>query len=424
MDNCESIAKIMNDAGYDVEPFEMDLSSRESIKAMIAKAQEYGEIKYMINGAGVSPSQASIETILKVDLYGTAVLLEEVGKVIAEGSWRPFDTLNETHMLYSHSKSFTSTAAGFLVDDGKLDLDERVVDIFPEHVTEKTSENMRQIRVRDLLTMNAGQDREAEYNDVSGDWVRAFIANDTPRVPGKGFRYDSCATHVVAAIVERKTGKKLMDFLEERLFSKIGITGAWSNTSPTGVACGGWGMNMKTRDLARFGLLYLNEGRWQGEQVISRDWVRLATSLQTRTDRPGDGDWSQGYGFQFWRCRHNCFRADGAFGQYTIVMPDQDALISMTAGLSDMGKEQELVWRHLLPAMKDAPLSEDKAASDALAARCRSLAFPTVKGEVKGSASGVGRSFALEGEQKRFFFRKASLVLQGVPIDIRQRIEA
>lgn len=361
------------------------------------------------------PSEAIVRYIdaceTQLDGMHSFVLVRH-GKLIAEGYWAPFSA-DRVHLLYSHSKSFTSTAAGFLVDDGKLDLDERVVDIFPEYAPKNPSRNIAEMRVRDLLTMNAGQDKEAHYNDPAGDWVKAFMNSNTPRLPGSGFKYDSCATHIVAAIVEKKTGKKLMDFLEERLFSKIGIEGAKSNTSPTGIACGGWGMSMKTRDLAKFGLLYLHEGDWNGECILSRDWVRLATSLQTRTDRKGDGDWCQGYGFQFWRCRHNCYRADGAFGQYTVVMPDQDAVISITAGLSDMGKELQLVWDHLLPAMKDAPLPEDPAALAALEKRCRGLAFPPVKGETNGADANLGVKFSLEGEQKRFFFKEVSLSKKG-----------
>ena len=334
------------------------------------------------------------------------------GKIVAEGYWAPFSA-DRAHLLYSHSKSFTSTAAGFLVDDGKLDLDERVVDIFPEYESTNATKYLAEMRVRDLLTMNAGQDVEAQYKDPAGDWVKAFLNNRIERQPGTSFKYDSCATHIVAAIVEKKSGKRLMDFLGERLFSKVGIEDARSNTSPTGVACGGWGMSMKTRDLVKFGLLYLNEGEWEGERILSRDWVRLATSKQTATDRKGNGDWSQGYGFQFWRCRHNCYRADGAFGQYTVVMPDKDAVISITAGLSDMGKELQLVWNHLLSAMKDEPLPENPAASAALEKRCSELAFPPVKGETNGADANLGAKFSLEGEQKRFFFKEVSLSKKG-----------
>ena len=133
------------------------------------------------------------------------------GKTIAEGSWRPFDTLNETHMLYSHSKSFTSSAVGFLVEEGKLDLDERIVDIFPESVPADPSDNLRQLRVRDLLTMNVG--KKDHLLRTGDDWVKSFLSRDFEKKPGTGFRYDSDATFMLSAIVERRTGKKLMDFL-------------------------------------------------------------------------------------------------------------------------------------------------------------------------------------------------------------------
>ena len=206
------------------------------------------------------------------------------GKLVAEGSWRPHDTLNEPHMLYSHSKSFTSTAVGFLVDDGRLDLDERVVDLLPDSLPGTLSDNLRQLRVRDLLTMNMGADRtDAELDDIAGDWVKAILANGFQHAPGTRFKYDSAATHLLAAIVERRSGKRLMDFLRERLFVPLGMASPWSTTSPTGIACGGWGMNMTTRDLAVFGQFLLQKGVWKGRRLLSEDWISLATSKQTRS---------------------------------------------------------------------------------------------------------------------------------------------
>ena len=314
------------------------------------------------------------------------------GKVIAEGTWAPYDTLNRPHMLYSHSKSFTSTAIGFLVDEGKLDLDARVLSFFPDKAPQNPSANLRALRVRDLLTMNVGASfTDAERKDIAGDWVKAFLANDIEKEPGTVFKYDSCATHMLAAIAERVTGMKLMDFLKARLFDPLGMTSPWSTVSPTGVACGGWGMNMTTRDLARFGQLYLDQGIWEGKRILSREWVTLATARQTWSGAIAvtgeDGsDWHQGYGFQFWRCRHNAFRADGASGQYTIVMPEQDAVVSIHAGLRDMQQEINLVWDHLLPAFGPKPLPEDAAAQQALAARCAALKLPVQTGSAAAPA--------------------------------------
>jgi len=324
------------------------------------------------------------------------------GKVVAEGSWGPYDTLNEPHMLFSHSKSFTSTAVGFLVDDGKVDLDERVIDIFPDKAPANPSENLRQLRVRDLLTMNVGANRtDAENNDSNGDWEKAFLANVIDRKPGTGFRYDSGATYMCSAIVERKSGKRTMDFLKERLFDPLGITKAWSTTSPSGTACGGWGMHMTTRELAKFGQLYLQQGLWDGRRILSPDWVTAATSRQTWSGAIGiakeDGsDWRQGYGFQFWRCRHGFYRADGANGQLTIVMPQYDAVLSVHAGLGDMQEELNLVWKHLVPAMKAEALPLDFPAAAALKERCAKLAQPALPGTLTDVEKYLNKTFAFE----------------------------
>ena len=307
------------------------------------------------------------------------------GKVIAEGSWKPFDTLNETHMLYSHSKSFTSSAIGLLADRGKIDLDERIVDIFSNEVPAKVSENLAQLRVRDLLTMNVGK-KDHLLRD-GGDWVKEFLSKDFFRKPGTGFKYDSDATYMLAAIVEKKSGMKMMDYLQKNMFDQIGIAKAWTTCSPQGIPCGGWGMNMTTRELARFGQLYLNRGDWDGKRVLSSDWVSLATTRQTWSGWQnvgvkalGEGtDWEQGYGFQFWRCRHGAYRADGAGGQYTVVIPEKDMVGSAHAGLGDFPKELDLIWDNLLPVLKDAPLAENPSAQKKLADRLAKLAIKPVE---------------------------------------------
>ena len=307
------------------------------------------------------------------------------GKVIAEGSWKPFDTLNETHMLYSHSKSFTSSAIGLLADRGKIDLDERIVDIFSNEVPAKVSENLAQLRVRDLLTMNVGK-KDHLLRD-GGDWVKEFLSKDFFRKPGTGFKYDSDATYMLAAIVEKKSGMKMMDYRQKNMIDQIGIPQAWTTCSPQGIPCGGWGMNMTTRELARFGQLYLNRGDWDGKRVLSSDWVSLATTRQTWSGWQnvgvkalGEGtDWEQGYGFQFWRCRHGAYRADGAGGQYTVVIPEKDMVVSAHAGLGDFPKELDLIWDNLLPVLKDAPLAENPSAQKKLADRLAKLAIKPVE---------------------------------------------
>lgn len=315
------------------------------------------------------------------------------GKIIAEGSWKPFKTLEEPHMLYSHSKSFISTAIGLLVDEGKLDLDERVVSLFPYDLPERKSARLMSLRVRDLLTMNMGAKDHLLRDE--GDWAKKALAKELCVDPGTRFKYDSDATYLLSAIVQKKSKMKTMDYLSEKLFKPLGFGKVWSTLSPQGIACGGWGMQMSTRDISKLGQLYLDEGVWNGRRILSRDWVRLATSKQTASGW-GDvhdpaSDWCQGYGFQFWRCRHNAYRADGADGQYTIVMPDQDAVVSIHASLGDMAKELNHVWKYLLPAMKKGALPENCALSGKLAKRCASLKLKTPAGKADGVEKFLGR---------------------------------
>lgn len=314
------------------------------------------------------------------------------GKIIAEGCWKPFNTLTDTHILYSHSKSFTSTAIGFLADEGKLDLDERIVSIFPDDLPEKKSERLMSLRIRDLLTMNQGT--KAHRLRGGGDWVKSTLAGEFISDPGRAFRYDSDATYLLAAIVEKKSGMKLMDYLDGKLFKPLGFGPVRTTCSPQAIACGGWGMHMSTRDISKFGQLYLNEGMWNGKRIISRDWVRLATTKQTSSGSgeplPDELDWYQGYGFQFWMCRHNAYRADGAGGQFTIVMPDQNAVVSINSSLDEMATEINLVWDYLLKAMKDSSLPENPAAAAKLSAKCASLELKTPGATADGVERFVG----------------------------------
>ena len=345
-------------------------------------------------------AQASVENWLdacerELDVMHGFVLRQH-GRVIAEGTWKPFDTLNEPHMLYSHSKSFTSTAVGFLVDAGKLDLDERVIDILADKAPSTPSENLRSLRVRDLLTMNMGASRtDAEGDDPGGDWAKALLANTFDVKPGTRFRYDSGATYLLSCIVERRSGRRLMDLLAARLFEPIGITKAWSTVSPTGTACGGWGMYMTTRELSLFGQLYLQKGLWNGKRILSEEWVTMASARQTWSGAIGvtgedGGDWRQGYGFQFWRCRHGFYRADGANGQLTIVMPQHDAVLSVNAGLEDMQKEMNLIWQHILPVLEGR-----EPVTAATHARCAALSIPALAGVREGAEPFCNRTFAL-----------------------------
>ena len=282
------------------------------------------------------------------------------GHVVAEGWWSPYGP-QFNHTLYSLSKSFTSTAVGFAVAEGKLRVDDRVVSFFPNDLPEHVSDNLAALRIKDLLTMSVGNAQEPTRPMVEQqNWVKAFLAWPIPNPPGTQFLYNSAATYMLSAIVQQVTGQKILDYLQPRLFEPLGIHGETWETCPRGINVGGWGLSIQTEALAKFGQLYLQKGVWQGRQLLPAQWVEEATTfkiqqpLPAKPSRPNDqNDWLQGYCYQFWRCRHNAFRGDGAFGQFMIVMPEQDAVVAITAEASDMQGELDLVWDHLLPAMKD-----------------------------------------------------------------------
>ena len=347
-----------------------------------------------------------------IDTLHGFVLLRH-GKVVAEGSWKPYDTLNEPHFLSSHSKCFVSTAVGFLVDEGRLDLDERVIDILPDKAPANPSERLRMMRVRDLLTMNTGTKSEGWGNDLYGDWTKAALANEMVKMPGQQYKYDSGGTHVLGLIVSRRAKKPLMDFLKERLFDKVGIEKAWSTVDPQGNACAAWGFSMTTREISLLGQLHLNGGMWNGTRLLSEEWVSLATAKQTWTgksphERQPMNDWVQGMGFYWWLCQHGCYRADGAGGQYTIVFPKEDAVLSIHADVSDMQKILDVVWERLLPTFSETALPADAATAAALRERCASLALKPVVGGADGGDAYLGRDFT---------FKKAPSGLKFVRLD-------
>lgn len=313
-----------------------------------------------------------------------SLMLLRHGRVVAEGWWAPYAP-PYPHMLFSLSKSFTSTAAGLAAAEGRLRLDDPVLGFFPEKAPAVVSGNLAAMRVRDLLTMTTGhaEDTTGRLRErPDGDWAAAFLELPVEYAPGTHFLYNSGATYMVSAIVQRVTGQRVLDYLRPRLFEPLGITEPTWQTCPHGVDTGGWGLSVKTEDIARFGQLYLQDGVWNGERLLPAGWVEEASAAQVPNGSNPDSDWNQGYGYQFWRCRHGAYRGDGAFGQFCLVMPEQDAVLALTAGTGDLQGVLNVVWEHLLPALaSNAPLPDDPAAHTALRQRLASLSLPTPTGK-------------------------------------------
>src|SRR5690606_20224063 len=190
-----------------------------------------------------------------------------------------------------------------------------------------------------LLTMTVGQQPDPTVPVVSSgdDWVKTFLATPIVNEPGSTFLYNSAATYVLSAIVTRVTGETMIDYLRPRLFEPLGISGIDWETDPKGNNTGGWGLRLHTEDMAKFGQLFLQDGMWNGRRLLPAGWVADASTahIQQEPQRPAEqravSDWHQGYCYQMWRCRHNAYRGDGAFGQYIVVMPDQDAVLAITS---------------------------------------------------------------------------------------------
>jgi CubicO group peptidase (beta-lactamase class C family) len=312
-----------------------------------------------------------------IDSLHSFMLLRH-GRVIAEGWWSPYEA-NSPHLLFSLSKSFTSTAVGLAIAEGKFSLDDEVLKFFPEDAPAEPGANLKAMRVRDLLRMNTGHETEPPRpRDQS--WKRAFLNHPVRFKPGTHFLYNTPATYMLAAIVEKTTGMSLLDYLRPRLFEPLGIQNPTWEKSPEGIIVGGYGLSICTEDIARFGQLYLQKGKWQGRQLVPAAWVEAATSFQTSNGSSPKSDWDQGYGYQFWRCRHGAYRGDGAFGQYCIVLPQQDAVIAITSGLRDMQAVLNLVWEKLLPGLGGSKLPRDEAAEEKLRRTLKNLSLRSPEG--------------------------------------------
>ena len=303
----------------------------------------------------------------KEDLH--SIMVVQHGKVLEEKFFVP-DT---AHILNSVSKTFTSTAVGFAISEGKLSLDDRIVDLFPESVPENASDTLNRVTVRHLLTMNSGHEKDptVPVRSRDGDWIRGFMEWPQPYEPGTCYCYNSLGTYLLSAAVQKVTGQKVVDYLEPRLWKPLGIEKPHWLESPAGINTGGWGLYLRTEDMAKMGQCILQGGKYGKKQVIPAEWVREMSAKQVSSvpagrakamladpdnpawDRykPEKSDWVHGYGYQMWRCRHNAFRADGAAGQYIIVLPEQDAVIVTTAHLKNMQEEINLIWDHILPAL-------------------------------------------------------------------------
>jgi CubicO group peptidase (beta-lactamase class C family) len=325
-------------------------------------------------------------------------MLVRHGRVVAEGWWTPY-AAETPHMLFSLSKSFTSTAVGLAAAEGKLSVNDPVLKFFPDDAPADPPANLKAMRLTDLLRMSTGQQTEPQRR-ATEPWVKTFLAHPVPFKPGTHFLYNTSATYMLSAAVQKATGHTVLDYLKPRLFEPLGIENPTWEASPQGISAGGYGLSVRTEDIAKFGQLYLQKGKWNGKQLVPEAWVEAATARQTSNGSNPASDWDQGYGYQFWRSRHGAYRGDGAFGQFCIVLPEQDAVIAITAGVRDMQGVLNVVWDKLLPALKPSALPPDDVAAGKLERALKGLTLRLPQG--KGTpAKDAGKKYVFPANDRK-----------------------
>lgn len=288
----------------------------------------------------------SLMSLPKTSIHSLMVLRHD--SVVGEAYPAPWSK-ESMHTMYSCSKTFVSAAVGMAIGDGKLKLDSRVADFFPKPFNR--SANYKRMTVRDLLTMSSGIEPDWVMRNNGDKWCETWLGKPVAQ-PGKQFKYDSMCTYLLSVIVQKATGVKLLDYLKARLFEPMHITEVEWETSPEGFNTGGWGLRIQTESLAKFGLLLLHDGAWQGKQLIPSDWAKAMKEKQIDNG-------AFGYGYQMWCCEYpGASRADGAYGQYILIIPDKDMVAVITECTAIDGiNQRRLFWRQLLPTVADKPLA-------------------------------------------------------------------
>lgn len=306
----------------------------------------------------------------EIRVHSVAVLRH--GKMIAEGSFRPYSAAYP-HMMFSLSKSVTGMAVGMAVQDGLLSLNEKIIDIFSDKGVLLRSPRINNITVLHLLNMTSGIRFNEVGSVVERDWVRAFLQSDCSFEPGAEFSYNSMNSYLLSAIVRKKTGVGLKEYLTPRLFEPLGIPEVTWETCPMGIEKGGWGLYLRVGDMAKLGQLFLQHGRWNvngtEKQLLPEQWVTESTRMQITTR---ESDHSGSYGYQLWDFNaKDAYQFNGVFGQYVIVLPERDMVVAMTSGSQNLFSDRssdivEQFFGDGAPAFSGTPLPNNIPALHAL----------------------------------------------------------
>lgn len=290
------------------------------------------------------------------DLHSLMVVQE--GKVIYE-KYGIGCRADDLHILWSATKTFTAMAAGFAWQDSLIDLHARLIDyLSPEELSDSMSEELQQVTVYDLLTMASGWEADMITNRIRGheqfNTIGEILNHPFRDVPGHQWRYNNIDTYMLGVVVARVTGMSLEDYLNEKLFTPLGIKEYYYQKDSEGYNTAAFGLYLTTESLAKSGVLMLQQGEWQGKQLLSKEWLEMAMKPHIWQLRPdttkAPTDWQSGYGFQMWMCRQpGVVRMDGQWGQYAIIVPDKNAVVAMTTICTDRNVQMEAFWKYIYP---------------------------------------------------------------------------
>lgn len=395
------------------------------ISAIITGSAQVGDIPRSTPEAEGIPSKAiytlfdSLTSLPKTDIH--SVMIARHGKVVAEIYPSPIKA-EYSHTMYSCSKTFVGVAVGLAIDDNKLRLDDRVALFFPEYIPDTVSSQLASMTVRNLLTMTSGIDPDWNMRNITSEWISTYLSKPVEQ-PGISFKYDSMCTYLLSAIVQKAVGMKLLDYLKLKIFNAMNITDVEWEISLEGFNTGGWGLYIQPESLMKFGLMLINDGKYNGQQLVPSNWVKEMTTSKIKT-------YACDYCFQTWRSEYpGSYRADGALGQYILMVPQKDIVVVITeCTLIDGIKQRQLVWDILMPSLCDSPLPESKDLNTLRKKESAyTLPFPKGKKDSKIFSSYDGKTIILESNRlnwKSITFRKDNKnLIANITVDNNQSFD-
>jgi hypothetical protein len=345
-----------------------------------------------------TPSAEGIEPAALLDLLDAVdahpgiephgLIIQRHGRRVLDAAWTPHQR-GQSRLVYSLSKSFTGAALALAVGDGLLSLDDLVVDHLPEAAVD-ADERTRRMRIRHIASMSSGHSDETLLHAFLADptdIVDAFLHLPPENEPGTWFAYNQPPVLALSTVLAHVTGRRLLDQLRERVLDPIGVGDLrWYQYQP-GIDLGFSGVYTDLDAIARLGQLHLDDGCFDGRRVLPEGWVAQASSVQIENPQRPEPDWSQGYGFQLWMCQHG-YRGDGAFGQYMVVLPEQDTVVAFFSTTEPMQPFLDLLWEGLVPAI-DKGCEPDPEGDRAVADRVAGLRLPTAAERLGAAADGA-----------------------------------